>query len=110
MILALEDDRVLRIYDSPEKAERSVEALYAEDTFHIAVDDHARPYRIEWVHPNRRGRILGLLGWAQNGEYRLVAAGQPDPALLLEAIDRAVAVEPESFATTVAELKVRFQA
>jgi hypothetical protein len=63
MILTLQDDGVLRVYESVEDAVRDVEALDAEDTFQAVFDDTGEVYAIHWIRPNDRGRFLRFM-WA----------------------------------------------
>lgn len=95
MILSLQEDGILRVYDTPEDVTRAVEALDAEETLRTTFDEHAQQYTIEWVRPNDRSRLLfGLVGSADNGEYRLVPCGCPDPVGLVRCIQQAIAIEP----------------
>lgn len=94
------------VYASPSEAALEIEALDV-DIVRAAFDDEARPYRVEWIRPNRHGKILGALGWAQNGEYCFVIAGEPDPSGLVAAIREATAIFPEEHDASVRELERR---
>lgn len=108
MILALEEDGILRVYDSPEIAARQIEALDAEATFRALFDEQARPYVIEWVRPNHFGpKVFGLLQSCENGAYRLVPSGPPNAHALLEAVRAAAAIEPQSAKPSVCALAER---
>lgn len=95
MILALEEDGVLRVYESPAAAVHEVEALDAEETFQAIFDEQGQPYAIDWLRPNRRGLSC------ENGSYRILPRGDPDKAALLKAIRSAVAIDPPSAEPTV---------
>jgi hypothetical protein len=79
MVLVLEDDGCLHLYDSPAAVCVAIEGLDAEDTLRAVFDERGQRYAIEWARPNRTG-WLGL----ENGAYRLVPAGAPDVSGLLE--------------------------
>lgn len=108
MILALEEDGILRVYDSPAAAVHEVEALDAEGTFRAVFDEHAQPYAIDWLRPNWYGRKwFGLFRICENGCYRLLPSGAPNGPALLKAIRAAVAVDPPSVEPTVRALEQR---
>jgi hypothetical protein len=52
MLLTLQDDNVLRVYETAERAVTDVEALDAENVFRAIFDETAQPYVIEWIVPN----------------------------------------------------------
>ena len=106
MFLVLEDDNCLYVHASPSEAALEIEALDV-DTVRAAFDDEARPYRVEWIKPNRQGKILGAVGWAQNGEYCFVIAGESDVAGLVAAIREATAIFPEEHDAAFRELERR---
>jgi hypothetical protein len=101
MILALEEDSVLRVYESPAAAVQEVEALDAEETFQAIFDEQGQPYAIDWLRRNRRGLTC------ENGSYRLLPCGDPNEAALLSAIRSAVAIDPPSAEPTVRAIEQR---
>jgi|SRR5579863_9326885 len=108
MILALQDDNVLYVYDTPVEAVRAVEALDAEGTFRAVFDERAQPYKIDWLEPNRYGRKwFGIFQTCLNGSYRLVPSGAANEAALLQAIRVAVGIDPRSAEPTVRALEER---
>ena len=112
MILVLEEDNVLRLYDSLGTVVREIEALDIEESTRAIFDEAGQTYVIEWIRPNKSGRAPGFLrflGWAENGEYRLVPSGERNPAALLDAIRQSVAVEPESFEQLVRTLEQKLE-
>ena len=107
MLLTLQDDGVLRVYDSIDAAIRDVEPLDAEQTFRAIFDDTGQTYAIDWIRPNERRWI-----WVRNGEYRLVPTPTDvvDRAGLLRIIDNATVIEPEIAAARVQEIRRRLTA
>jgi hypothetical protein len=82
MIVVLEDDGCLHLYQSVAHIEGHIEALDADDVLRAVFDFDGQRYRIEWIRPNtRRGAAVG------NGEYRLVPDGPPSCAELVKLID-----------------------
>jgi hypothetical protein len=107
MFLTLEEDGCVHVWDTPEAAAFQIEALDVEGSVWKAYDDQARPYRVDWLKPNRYGKALFFLSTAINGEYRFVAAGPPEPSGLLEMLREAREVLPESAADQVRDLERR---
>ena len=91
MVITLQDDGVVRIYQSAEDAARDVEALDAEETFRMVFDESGERYLIRWIRENQRGWFM-----VRNGEYALVPSGTVDVEALLGLIREAKFVEPES--------------
>lgn len=99
MLITIEDDGVLRIYQSVEEAVAEVEALDAEDVFRRIYDETGRCYSISRIRSNQYGRFT-----AQSGDYTLVPDGRVDLAGLKKVIDEAELVEPESLRPWLREL------
>ena len=93
LFLVLEDDDCIHVYSSPEEAAIEIEALDVEGCARTMFDTAGRPYRVEWIRPNRTGKLLGLLPWARNGDYRFLVCGPADPSALLEMLSRASGIE-----------------
>ena len=91
MIVVLEDDGCLHVYQSVADVVRAVEALDAEDSLRAVFDEAGQRYRIEWIRPNTRS-WLGV----GNGEYQLVADGAPSVAELLKLIDDHRAIDEQA--------------
>jgi len=99
MLITLQDDGVLRIYQSAEDAVRDVEALDAQETFRSVFDETGQGYAIRWIRQNQCGLFM-----AQNGEYTLAPHGPWNVEALLKVIRGAQLVEPESLKTWLHEL------
>jgi hypothetical protein len=102
MLVTLQDDGVVRLYDSVEDAIRQVEALDAEAVFRAIFDDTGEVYVIHWIRPNIRGRFL-----VGNGEYTLVRKNEKDVPALLRLLRDAKTVEPPESATVLREIQRR---
>lgn len=96
MILILEDDGCLHVYDDVESAIRSIEAVDVEETARAVFDELGTPYRIEWLRPNTGGRTLGVAPWVASGEYTLRPAGSPRRDQLLRIAAEAARIIPEN--------------
>lgn len=103
MILTLQDDGVLRVYESVEDAVRDVEALDAEDAFRAVFDDTGEVYAIRWIRPNDRGRFFRFM--VGNGEYTLVPESRKDIPALLRLIREAKLIEPREAETRLREVE-----
>src|SRR5262245_23608815 len=106
MFLTLLDDNCVHVYDSPDAAAVAIEALDV-DLVRAAFDEDARPYRVEWIRPNTRGKTLGILPWSANGEYRFVVAGDANATGLIAMIREASGILPEREARSVKEVESR---
>lgn len=91
MIVVLEDDGCLHVYQSIAEVVRAIEALDAEDSLRTVFDRDGQRYRIEWIRPNTRGWLS-----VGNGEYRLVADGPPSVAELLQLMDDHRAIDEQA--------------
>lgn len=100
MLLVLEDDGVLYVYETVEEAVYQVEALDAEETFRTAFDETGQTYAIEWNH------LPGLLELVNEG-YSLRPTGKKDVAGLLRALESAEYIEPSEFEDQVREIQAR---
>jgi hypothetical protein len=103
MLLTLQEDGVLRVYDTTTAAEIDVEALDAAETFRLVFDDAAVPHRIDWIADNS-SLGMGSLRIVTNGEYRLVPSGPPDPKALADLLESVELVEPRSREPEVRDL------
>ena len=103
MILALEEDGVLRIYRSPEDAYLSIEGLDAEATFVRIFDEHGQPYSLAWDRPNVMKSVLGI-GVAASGRYHFVPVGPPDPQGFCDLLGASRLVEPAGSEPLLREL------
>jgi hypothetical protein len=101
MVLTLQDDGCVHVYESVGAVCLDVEALDAEDCLRAVFDHAGQRYAIEWLRPNVHGRF-GSVG---NGEYRLVPVGSPDPANLLAILASDPPVFPPGDRAVVATVK-----
>ncbi len=104
MILALQDDAVLCVYESLDAAVADVEALDAEQVLREVFDEHGQRYVVEWLQPNTEVGIAGPIKVVGSGLYRLVPDGEPDMGSLRDIIAKAAAIEPASAVNRVREL------
>lgn len=104
MILTLQDDAVLRVYESLDAVVVDVEALDAEEVLRGVFDERGQPYVVEWLQPNTEVGIAGPIKVVGGGRYRLVPVGQPDLDALRNIIAKAAAIDPASAEHEVREL------
>ena len=98
MFIVLLDELGVFVFNSAAEAVREIEPPDAESEIRAAFDDAAVPYRVEWVRPNRRSKLLSLAVSVEFGEYRFVPAGKSDPAALIALLEEhsAFANPPEA--------------
>jgi hypothetical protein len=102
MLLSLQDDGVLRIYESVEDAVRAVEALDAEDVFRAVFDDLSEVYTVQWIRQNKRGRFT-----VSNGKYTLAPQNRKDINALLRLLRESKLVEPQEAVDRLKDLERR---
>ena len=107
MLLTLQDDGVLRVYESVEDAVRNVEALDAEDVFRVVFDDTGEVYSLQWIQPNERGRFFGFM--VSNGEYTLAPQNRKDVNALLRLLRESKLVEPQEAMGRLRDLERRLR-
>ena len=104
MLIALEDDGYLHVYESPEAAALAIEGLDAEATFRAIFDENAVPYHVRWLVPDKERRILGFIRALEGGRYALVPAGPPDRDALATLVSSARGPIPPEAAAALAGL------
>jgi len=109
MLITLQDDGVLRVYDTADSAVIDVEALDAEEVFRAIYDENGQPYVIDWLVPNEYRTSFFGLKTAKNGEYRLVPKGDRDSQGLLRTIQAGVTIEPSQFEATIRDIERRLK-
>jgi len=87
MFIVLLDEPGLFVFKSAADAVREIEPPDAEAEFRAAFDDAAVPYRVEWVHHDRRSKLLGFAKLVEFGEYAFVPAGPSDPPALIALLE-----------------------
>ncbi len=104
MLLILEDDGVLHVYESIDQAVRDVEALDAEETFRAVFDDTGQVYAIQWIRPNTQDRFT-----VRNGEYTLVPTNRTDVPALLDLLRDVPVIEPPAAKNLLQEIRDRLR-
>ncbi len=111
MLIILLDESALFVYPSAAPAEHDIEAIDAEEEIRAAFDDSAVPYRVEWIRPNNREKILfGLFTSIMPGKYRLVPAGPAEPAALVQLLESYPDANPPEAKATLASLLAKLRA
>ncbi len=105
VILTIQEDNVLRVYDSPEAVALDVEALDAEETLRLVFDERCEVYQVCWDRPNKRGPSHLGISVVENGAYHLEVWGRIEPADAVRAIDSVTAIEPSEAVQRIQELR-----
>ena len=74
MIFVLADDRMLTVLNSEKESQGAFEGVDVEDDIYRFFDEGGSPLVAEFLKPNKRGKLFGLLPWVESGIYRLVPA------------------------------------
>ncbi|MDJ0941899.1 MAG: hypothetical protein QNJ30_00415 [Kiloniellales bacterium] len=101
MLITLQDDGVLYVYDSAEDAVRDIDASETEESFRAVFDDRGQGYTL------RRKRWRRLFGFLGNGEAAgvvLAPRGAADRAALLKTIASARTIAPRAAVRKVGRL------
>jgi hypothetical protein len=72
MIFALDETNTLFVFSSEAEIQREFEGVDIGEGVYRFFDDSGKPLITEFTVPNRKGKILGLVGWVQSGTYRLL--------------------------------------
>ena len=102
MLIALEDDGVVRVYETVEAAVREVEALDAEETFRAVFDEDGQVFEIEWTRPNKSGWLA-----VENGAYTLRPTGRLNVEGLLSVLTSARGIDPIERENDVRDIQTR---
>ncbi len=109
MLIVLFDEPGLHVFRSILAAEAAIEPIDAQLAIHAAFDESGVPYGVRWVRPNRRGAAMGV-EFTDQGEYRLVPIGAPQPKALVALIEaHGPDVEPGEAGSDVAALATRLR-
>ncbi len=101
MLITLQEDGVLYVYESAEDAVRDIDASEAEESFQAVFDDRGQGYTL------RRKRWSRLFGFFGNGEASgivLAPSGSTDRAALLRTIASARTIAPRAAIREVGRL------
>ena len=101
MLITLQNDNVLYVYDSPEDAVRDVEALESEDSFHAVFDDRGQSYTVQRA---RRKTLFGLWRKGEGAAFFLAPSGGVDREALLRTIAQARTIAPRTAVRKVGRL------
>ena len=105
MIYAFIEDGTLEIHEDEGSATRAHEGIDVESgTVHF-YSEQGYPLAPRFITPNKRGRWLGLFPWASSGAYQLLPATQSDADPFALALREAVALAPNSWFSSLDELK-----
>ena len=101
MLITLQEDGVLYVYDSAEDAVRDIDASEAEDIFQAVFDDRGQGYTLR---RKRWRRLFGLFGNGHAVGVELAPRGSEDRAALLRTIASARTIAPRGAVHRVGHL------
>ena len=101
MLITLQDDNVLYVYDSPEDAVRDVEALESDKSIHAVFDDRGQSYTVQRA---RRKTIFRLWRRGEHAAFFLAPKGGVDQDALLRTIAQARTIAPRTAVRKVGRL------
>lgn len=108
MIVVLQDDNTVSLYESVEDLVADIEALDA-DAIAAAYDDTGRKLRVSWIRPNHYGRKLLGLQSVMPGEYTLVQEGEPEPGALLRVLRSRADSAPPAIQSQIEKLMAELE-
>jgi hypothetical protein len=109
MIVVLQDDASVHIYDSIDAVTLHVEALDADSTLLAVFDETGQRFAIRWLQPNRTWRDFFGTSAVQNGRYTLEPVGAPEPGALLAVLLDVPSVIPAARESDVRDLQRRLK-
>ena len=101
MLITLQEDGVLYVYDSAEDAVRDIDASDAEDSFQAVFDDRGQSYTLR---RKRWSRLFGFFGNGEAAAVELAPRGSEDRAALLRTIASARTIAPKAAVRKVGRL------
>jgi hypothetical protein len=105
MILTLQDDGCIHVYDDIDAVVLQVEALDAEGTLRAVFDENGQRFGIRWLTPNRTSRVFLGSAMVENGRYTLEPVGPQDPNALLALLEQPHPVLPAARERDVSRLR-----
>jgi hypothetical protein len=74
MIFIFADDRTLQVVNSLKEVRRDCEGIDVENSVYRFFYENGSHLEPRFTKPNKKGRYLGILSWAESGEYELISS------------------------------------
>lgn len=105
MIFVLADDRLLHVLNSERESQGAFEGVDVEQDTYKFFDNTGSPLVAEFLEPNKRGKLFGLLPWVVSGTYRLVPAESDSLPRLLDIWGSIAGLEKNADFSTLEEVR-----
>ena len=110
MIFAFVEGGTLEIYGSTADAILQYEGIDAEDGNVVFYDERGVYLEPRFSIPNRRGGLLGFIGWVKSGTYDLIPAPGADVDSFALALYETQVLEPNRWFASLEDLKAALSA
>ena len=110
MVFAFVEDGTLEVYETATDAIRQYEGIDVEDGVVDFYDERGTHLEPRFSTPNKRGTILGLIGWVQSGTYELVPNSASARDSFASALYETQELEPNKWFGSLEELKASLRA
>ena len=105
MIFAFVEDGTLEVYESTQAAISHYEGLDVESGVVRFYDESGTYLEPRFSEPNRRGKLLGVVGWGASGKYELVPDPSADEDSIALALYEASTLSPNPWFASMEQLK-----
>jgi hypothetical protein len=105
VIFAFVEDGTLHVYEMAQEAIRAYEGIDVESgvvRFHDESGVYLEP---RFIHPNQRGKLLGIFKWVESGAYDLVANPAAEEDSFALALYETRILDANPWFTSLGELK-----
>ena len=105
MIFILADDRMLHVLNSEKELQGAFEGIDVEEDIYKFFDETGSPLVAEFLKPNKRGKLFGLLPWVESGRYHLCPAESGSFPRLLDIWGSIAGLEKNAHFSTLEEVR-----
>jgi len=96
---------MLSIYNSESELQGACEGIDVEEGVFLFFGSDGEPLEAQFNEPNKKGKILGPIGWVVSGKYNLVPAIGGKRKTLLQVLETVVGLEKDSHFHSLDEVK-----
>ena len=96
---------MLSIYNSESELQGVCEGIDVEEGVFQFFGSNGEPLEAQFYEPNKKGKIIGPVGWVVSGKYTLVPSAEGKRKTLLQSLEVVVGLEENSHFHSLDEVK-----
>ena len=104
MIFVFADDQTLAILDNIDDVQRECEGIDVEENVYQFFDENGLRLEPEFIEENKKGTIIGSLGWVESGIFDLKKSHDFNTSTILEALEKTVVLEANKYFDSLDEI------